>query len=43
MGKKLTTNWLRKIGVKEVLIPGILLAAALGWCSTLKVENPHGV
>lgn len=29
--KKLTTRWLRKIGVKEVLIPGMIVAAALGW------------
>jgi endonuclease YncB( thermonuclease family) len=28
---RLTAEWLRKIGVKEVLIPGLLLAGVLGW------------
>jgi len=29
--KRITPGWLRKIGVKEVLIPGMIVAAALGW------------
>jgi endonuclease YncB( thermonuclease family) len=29
--KKMTAGWLRKAGVKEVLIPGLLLAGVLGW------------
>lgn len=29
--KKITVGWLRQIGVKEVLIPGLLLAGVLGW------------
>lgn len=29
--KKLTAAWLRKIGVPAVLIPGLIVAAALGW------------
>ncbi len=29
--KKLTASWLRKIGVPAVLIPGMIVAAALGW------------
>lgn len=29
--KRLTADYLRKIGVKEVLIPGLLLAGVLGW------------
>jgi endonuclease YncB( thermonuclease family) len=31
--KRLTAGALRKIGVKEVLIPGLLLAGVLGWQS----------
>lgn len=30
-GKRVTAGWLRKIGVKEVLISGMIVAAALGW------------
>jgi len=29
--KRITPGWLRRIGVKEVLIPGMMVAAALGW------------
>ncbi len=29
--KSLTAEYLRKVGVKEVLIPGLLLAGVLGW------------
>jgi hypothetical protein len=29
--KRVTAGWLRKIGVKEVLIPGLLMAGILGW------------
>lgn len=38
MGKRrLTADKLRKIGVKEVLIPGLLLAAGLGWAGWKKL------
>jgi len=35
----LTAKYLRKIGVKEVLIPGIILAATLGWAGWQKMGN----
>jgi len=34
---RLTAKWLRKIGVKEVLIPGLLLAGVLGWTGWQKL------
>ena len=34
---RLTAKWLRKIGVKEVLIPGLILAGVLGWTGWQKL------
>ena len=35
--KRITADWLRKIGVKEVLIPGLILAGVLGWTGWQKL------
>lgn len=35
--KKVSASWLRKVGVKETLIPGLILAAALGWTGWKKL------
>ncbi|KKU92945.1 MAG: hypothetical protein UY22_C0024G0011 [Candidatus Amesbacteria bacterium GW2011_GWC1_48_10] len=35
--KRISARGFRKIGVKEVLIPGLLLAAALGWAGWKKL------
>lgn len=37
--KRLMAGWLRKIGIKEVLIPGLLLAATFGWTGWNKLEE----
>lgn len=37
--KKITANWLRKMGVKEVLIPGLILAGVLGWTGWNKLAE----
>ncbi|MDO8488267.1 MAG: thermonuclease family protein [bacterium] len=34
--KKISTSWLRKIGLPATLIPGIILAAGLGWAGWQK-------
>lgn len=35
--KRITADWLRKIGAKEVLIPGLILAGVLGWTGWQKL------
>ena len=37
--KRITADWLRKIGVREVFISGLLLAASLGWTGWNKLEE----
>ncbi|KKU28732.1 MAG: hypothetical protein UX80_C0024G0001 [Candidatus Amesbacteria bacterium GW2011_GWA2_47_11b] len=37
--KRVTADWLRKIGVKEVLIPGLILAGVLGWTGWNKLDE----
>ncbi len=39
MNRRLTPKSLRKMGVKEVLIPGLILASVLGWTGWKKLGN----